>query len=48
MPKVVPFILAGGSEDMVLLNIRREAIVLIRLASSRVALLVLLISSRLR
>jgi hypothetical protein len=48
MPKVVPFILAGGSEDMILLNIRREVIVLVRLASSRALLLVLLTSSRLR
>jgi hypothetical protein len=48
MPKVVPFVLAGGSEDMILFSICREVIVLIRLASSRVALLVLLTSSRLR
>jgi hypothetical protein len=48
MPKVIPFILAGGSEDMILLNIRREVIVLVRLASSRALLLVLLTSSRLR
>jgi hypothetical protein len=41
MPKVVPFVLAGGSEDVILLHIRREVIILIRLASSRVALLVL-------
>jgi hypothetical protein len=34
MPKVVPFILAGGSKDVILLNIRREVIILIRLASS--------------
>jgi hypothetical protein len=47
MPKVVPFILAGGSEDMILLNIRREVIVLVRLASSRASLLVLLTSSQL-
>jgi hypothetical protein len=47
MPKVVPFILAGGSKDVILLNIRREVIILIRLASSRVLLLVLLTSSRL-
>jgi hypothetical protein len=46
MPKVVPFILAGGSKDVILLNIHRELIVLIRLASSQVALLVLLTSSR--
>jgi hypothetical protein len=48
MPKVVPFILAGGSKDVILLNIRREVIILIRLASRQVALLVLLTSSRLR
>jgi hypothetical protein len=48
MPKVVPFVLARGSEDVILLHIRREVIILIRLASSRVALLVLLTSSRLR
>jgi hypothetical protein len=48
MPKVVPFVLARGSEDVILLHIRREVIILIRLASSRVMLLVLLTSSRLR
>jgi hypothetical protein len=48
MPKVVPFILAGGSKDVILLNIRREVIILIWLASGRVLLLVLLTSSRLR
>jgi hypothetical protein len=48
MPKVIPFILAGGSKDVILLNIRREVIILIWLASSRVVLLVLLTSSRLR
>jgi hypothetical protein len=48
MAKVVPFILAGGGKDVILLNIYREVIILIRLASSRVALLVLLTSSRLR
>jgi hypothetical protein len=48
MPKVIPFILAGGSEDMILLNICREVIVLVRLASSWALLLVLLTSSRLR
>jgi hypothetical protein len=47
MPKVVPFVLAGGSKDVILLNIRREVIILIRLASSRALLLVLLTSSRL-
>jgi hypothetical protein len=48
MPKVVPFILAGGSKDVVLLDIHREVIILIWLASSRVVRLVLLTSSRLR
>jgi hypothetical protein len=48
MPKVVPFILAGGGKDVILLNIRREVIILIWLASSRAVLLVLLTSSRLR
>jgi hypothetical protein len=47
MPKVVPFILARGSKDVLLLNIRQEVIILIRLASSRVLLLVFLTSSRL-
>jgi hypothetical protein len=48
MPKVVPFILAGGSEDVILLNIHREVIILIQLASSRVLPLILLTSSQLR
>jgi hypothetical protein len=48
MPKVICFVLAGGGKDVILLNIRREVIILIRLASSWVALLVLLTSSRLR
>jgi hypothetical protein len=48
MPKVVPFILARGGKDVILLNIRREVIILVRLASSRVMLLVLLTSSWLR
>jgi hypothetical protein len=48
MPKVIPFILAGGGKDVILLNIRREAIILIQLAPSRVMLLVPLTSSRLR
>jgi hypothetical protein len=48
VPKVIPFVLAGGSEDVILLHIRREVIILIRHASSRVALLVLLTFSRLR
>jgi hypothetical protein len=48
MPKVIPFILARGSKDVILLDIRQEVIILIRLSSSRVVLLVLLTSSRLR
>jgi hypothetical protein len=48
MPKIVPFVLAGGSKDVILLNIRREVIILIWLASSRALLLVLLASSRSR
>jgi hypothetical protein len=48
MPKVIPFVLARGSEDVILLHIHREVIILIRLASSRVTLLDLLTSSRLR
>jgi hypothetical protein len=48
MPKIVPFVLAGGSKDVILLNIRREVVILIRLTSSRALLLVLLTSSRLR
>jgi hypothetical protein len=39
MPKVIPFILAGGGKDVILLNICREVIILTRLASSRVVLL---------
>jgi hypothetical protein len=48
VPKVIPFFLARGREDVILLHIRREVIILIRLTSSRVALLVLLTFSRLR
>jgi hypothetical protein len=48
MPKVVPFILVGGGKDVLLLNIHWEVIILIRLASSRVVMLVPLTSSRLR
>jgi hypothetical protein len=48
VPKVVPFILARGGKDVILLNIRRKVIItLVRLASSRLMLLVLLTSSRL-
>jgi hypothetical protein len=49
MPKVVPFILAWGGKDVILLNIRREVVItLVRLVSSQTMLLVLLTSSRLR
>jgi hypothetical protein len=49
MPKVVPFILAWGGKDVILLNIRREVIItLVRLASSWLMRLVLLTFSRLR
>jgi hypothetical protein len=47
--KVVPFILAWGGKDVILLNIRRKVIItLVRLASRRLVLLVLLTFSRLR
>jgi hypothetical protein len=42
MPKVVPFVLARGGEDVILLHICQEVIILIRLAPSRAVLLVLL------
>jgi hypothetical protein len=49
VPKVVPFILAWGGKDVILLNIRRKVVItLVRLASSRFMLLVLLTSSQLR
>jgi hypothetical protein len=49
MPKVIPFILAWDGKDVILLNIRWEVVItLVRLASSRIMLLVLLTSSRLR
>jgi hypothetical protein len=48
-PKVVPFVFPWGGEDMVLLDDRQEVIVaLIRLLGNRLALVVLLTSSRLR
>jgi hypothetical protein len=47
--KVIPFILAQGGKDVILLNIRREVIItLARIASSRLMLLVLLTFSWLR
>jgi hypothetical protein len=49
MPKLVPFILAWDGKDVILLNIRREVVItLVRLASSRIMLLVLLTFSWLR
>jgi hypothetical protein len=49
MPKVVPFILARSGKDVILLDIRREVVItLVWLVSSRITLLVLLTSSRLR
>jgi hypothetical protein len=49
VPKVVPFILAWGGKDVILLNIHWKVVItLVRLASSRLVLLVLLTSSRLR
>jgi hypothetical protein len=48
MPKVIPFILARGSKDVIVLNIHREVVITwVRLASSRTMLLVLLTPSRL-
>jgi hypothetical protein len=49
MPKVLPFVFARGSKDVILLNIRRKVLLaLIRIIRSRLMLLVLLTSSRLR
>jgi hypothetical protein len=49
MPKVIPFIPAWGSKDVILLKIHWEVIItLVRLASSWIMLSVLLSSSRLR
>jgi hypothetical protein len=48
MPKVVPFVFARGSKDVILLNICQKVILtLIRIIGSRLMLLVLLTSSRL-
>jgi hypothetical protein len=48
MPKVVPFILARGGKDVILLNIRQEVVItLVWLVGNRLMLLVLLTSSRL-
>jgi hypothetical protein len=49
VPKVVPFVFPRGGKDVVLLDIRRKVIVaLARLLVSRLMLMVLLTSSRLR
>jgi hypothetical protein len=49
VPKVVPFVFAQGGKDVILLNIHRKVIViLVWLIGSRLVLLVLLTSSRLR
>jgi hypothetical protein len=49
VPKVVPFVFPRGGEDIVLLDVRREVVVaLVRLLGSRLVLVVLLTSSRLR
>jgi hypothetical protein len=49
VPKVVPFVFARGSKDVILLNIRRKVfLALIRIVGSRLTLLVLLTFSRLR
>jgi hypothetical protein len=49
MPKVIPFVFAWGGKDVILLNICRKVVItLVRLVASRLVLLVLLTSSRLR
>jgi hypothetical protein len=49
LPKVIPFIFPRGDKDMVLLDIRQKVIVaLVRLLVTRLMLMVLLTSSRLR
>jgi hypothetical protein len=49
VPKVVPFVFAWGGKDVILLDVRRKVIVaLVRFVGSRLVLLVLLTSSRLR
>jgi hypothetical protein len=49
VPKVVPFVLAQGGKDVILLDIHRKVVItLVRLVCSRLMLLVLLTSSRLR
>jgi hypothetical protein len=47
--KVIPFVFARGGQDVILLDIHRKVVItLVRLVSSRLMLLVLLTSSRLR
>jgi hypothetical protein len=49
VPKVVPFVFARSSKDVIVLNIHRKVILaLIWIVGSRLMLLVLLASSRLR
>jgi hypothetical protein len=49
IPKVIPFVFAWGGKDVILIDIRRKVIItLVRLVISRLMLLVLLTSSRLR
>jgi hypothetical protein len=49
VPKVIPFVFPQGGKDMVLLDIRCKVVLaLVRLLGSRIVLLVLLTSSRLR
>jgi hypothetical protein len=49
IPKVVLFVFPKGGKDVVLLDVRREVVVaLVRLLGSRIVLMVLLTSSRLR
>jgi hypothetical protein len=48
-PKVIPFVFARGSKDVILLNIHQKVLLaLIRIIRSRLTLLVLLTFSRLR
>jgi hypothetical protein len=48
IPKVVPFVVARGGKDVILLNIRQKVIViLVRLVGNWLVLLVLLTSSQL-
>jgi hypothetical protein len=48
VPKVIPFVFSQSGEDVVLLNDSREVVLaLVRLLGGRLALMVLLTSSRL-